>query len=203
MRGAKDSGGRCLIDAAGFDSDETVLNEVHAANTVAPGQLVQEDVQVDGTLHGLAFALDLDRGTINKVDAADLFLVGPLRSGEGLEVHLLLASHSGVLQNTTFVADVHHVVVHAVRGSLSFRKGDSLLPPVGQEVGSALELGDELCVSPRGDHLDGRVESVVRELEADLVVALTGRAVRHVRGADALGHFDLPLRDDRARQTRS
>ena len=52
---------------------------------------------------------------------------------------------------------------------------------------------------PRGDHGDVRLQRVVGELEADLVVALAGRAVRHGVGANLLRDLDLFFGDQRPR----
>ena len=51
--------------------------------------------------------------------------------------------------------------------------------------------------APRGDDLDVRLQRVIAELEAHLVVALAGRAMRHRIGADLFGDLDLALRDQR------
>src|SRR5262249_48976067 len=50
-----------------------------------------------------------------------------------------------------------------------------------------------------GDHLDVRIEGVVGELEAHLVVTLAGGAVRHGVGTGLGGDLDLPLGDERPR----
>ena len=53
--------------------------------------------------------------------------------------------------------------------------------------------------APRRDDGDVRLERVIAELEAHLVVALAGRAMRDRVGADLLGDLDLLLGDQRPR----
>ena len=55
----------------------------------------------------------------------------------------------------------------------------------------------EIPFAPRRDHLDVGRERVIAEFEADLIVALAGRAVADRVGADQLGDLDLALGDQR------
>ena len=50
---------------------------------------------------------------------------------------------------------------------------------------------------PRRDHPDVRLQRIVGELEADLVVALAGGTVTDGIGTDRAGDLDLPLGDQR------
>ncbi len=56
----------------------------------------------------------------------------------------------------------------------------------------------ERPVAPWGDDFDVRVQRIGRKLEANLVVALAGRAVRDGVGAGLFGDFDQVLGDQRA-----
>ena len=55
----------------------------------------------------------------------------------------------------------------------------------------------ELPFPPGRDHLDVRVQRIIGELEAHLVVALAGRAMGDGVGAGQLGDLDLALGDQR------
>ncbi len=57
----------------------------------------------------------------------------------------------------------------------------------------------EVPFAPGRDHGHVRLERIVGELEAHLIVALAGRAMRHRIRADLLGDLDLLLGDQRAR----
>ena len=52
-------------------------------------------------------------------------------------------------------------------------------------------------LAPRGDHADVRLQRIIAELEADLVVAFAGRAVTDGIGADLPRDLDLALGDQR------
>src|SRR4029079_6113245 len=58
----------------------------------------------------------------------------------------------------------------------------------------------EAPLAPRRDDPDPRAKVVRGELEANLVVALAGRAVRDRVGALGIGRFPQPAADARARQ---
>jgi hypothetical protein len=64
---------------------------------------------------------------------------------------------------------------------------------------AALEALVKLGHAPRNDRLQRGREGVVGQLEADLVVALAGGAVRHKPRALLLGNLHLPPRNARAR----
>ena len=64
-----------------------------------------------------------------------------------------------------------------------------------QQVLAALEFP----FAPRRDDLDARLERVIAQFEADLVIAFAGGAVTDGVGADLAGNFDLPLGDQRTR----
>ena len=62
-----------------------------------------------------------------------------------------------------------------------------------------LAARSQVPLAPRRDHVDVGLERVIGELEAHLIVALAGRAMRHRIGADLLGDLDLLLGDQRTR----
>ena len=78
--------------------------------------------------------------------------------------------------------------------------GDVLLGGVGEERLAAGEAVVELGDAPGRDDLDVGLEAVEGELEADLVVALAGAAVRDVVAALLLGDGHHAASDDGARE---
>ena len=64
---------------------------------------------------------------------------------------------------------------------------------VVEEPGAA----GQVPFAPRRDHLDVGSEGVIAELEADLIIALAGRAMRNRVGADLACDLDLALGDQR------
>jgi hypothetical protein len=93
---------------------------------------------------------------------------------------------------------VCHVLVHAPRLALGAGDGDALLGGVVEEVVAALEAVVEDGVPPGSDDLDGGLESVEGQLEADLVVTLASATVGDGEAALLLGDSDLGTGDDGA-----
>lgn len=75
-----------------------------------------------------------------------------------------------------------------------------MLLGVVEQILAALEAVAELGQPPGRDDLDGRLDCVEGELEADLVVALAGAAVGDEVAALLLGNADLRAGDDGAGQ---
>ncbi len=88
---------------------------------------------------------------------------------------------------------VPHVGVAAVDGLLGL--GDGHI--VGAGIGQRVLAGANIPLAPGGDDLERRVERLIGQLKAHLVVALAGAAVGHGVGPFGLGHGDLPLGDKR------
>ena len=123
------------------------------------------------------------------------------RSGDTvLRVDLLGRRPARVLEDAGLVADVQEVVVLAVRLGGGRLDVDAVARRVGEQVGPSLELREELRRLPRRDDLDLRVQRIVGQLEAHLVVALARGAVRDERGLLPGGHGDLVLGDQRPRE---
>ena len=90
------------------------------------------------------------------------------------------------------------VLVHAPGLRFGGGDGDSLLCRIVQQIISALEGLVELWNAPRGDDLDGGLESIKGEFESNLVVAFAGATMGDVLAAFLLGDFDLSASDDGA-----
>jgi hypothetical protein len=86
----------------------------------------------------------------------------------------------------------------------SIEYGDPALPVlhfdrdvVALGIGQQLLARQQIPLAPRRDDPDVRAQRVGAEFEADLVVALAGRPVRHRLGAGQVGDLDHPLGDQR------
>jgi hypothetical protein len=75
-----------------------------------------------------------------------------------------------------------------------------VLLSIVEQILSALEAVAELGQPPGRNDLDGGLEGVEGQLEADLVITLAGAAVRDEAALLLLGNPDLGARDYRARQ---
>src|SRR4029078_12551651 len=96
--------------------------------------------------------------------------------------------YRGILQNLTLRGGVQHVGVDRERRLAALVLGGGDLVRVGErdELLAALEGP----LAPGGDDPDGGFERVIRQLEADLVVALACRAVADGGGAGRAGGGD-------------
>jgi hypothetical protein len=101
---------------------------------------------------------------------------------------------------TGLVGAVGQVGVHTPWLRLGGCDGDAVLLGVVEQILPALEAVAELRQPPGRDNLDRGLECVEGELEADLVVALAGAAVRDEVAALLLGNSDLCAGDDWAGQ---
>ena len=80
-----------------------------------------------------------------------------------------------IFQFAALMADVQQIAVAAVDLLATLRHGDSMLLRVVQTVLTRLQRP----LPPRGNHFQFGRQRLVRMLEAHLIVALSGAAVRH------------------------
>ncbi len=180
-----------LVDLAGLDADEAVLDHVQPTDALGAGPLVQ---LLDGLQHRHLAAVDGDRDAGLEGDDDG---VGLTRGGRvlGVLVDVLDRGVPDVLQEAGLDGAPEDVLVDRVgvllgggdRQVLGLGEGDGLVP--GHRV-----------VADRGDALEAGGEGVDAHLEADLVVALAGAAVGDGAGAVLLGGGDQVLDDDRPRE---
>ena len=118
--------------------------------------------------------------------------MGAFSGGLGEDVHVLGRLGPGVFQDAPLEGDVEEVPVAGPGTLLGDGDGNIVLLGIGDEGLAAVELP----LPPRGDDGDGRVEVVVPQLEADLVVPLAGGAVGDGVGPLDGGDLHLPLGDE-------
>ena len=180
-----------LVAAAGLDTDETVLDDIDTTNTVAAGNGVSGEEELDGVGSNLLLAtlgvLELDGNTLLEVDSEVLGLIGGGQGVLGQLPHVGGRSGIGILQNTSLVRAVRKVLIHRPGLGLSGGDGNTLLLGVVEQVLTALEALVEDGVAPRGNDLDVRLEGVEGKFEANLIVTLTSAAVGDSEAALALG----------------
>ena len=199
VSGAKHGKTRGLVAAAGLEADETVFDNVDTADTVPAGNGVGSEEELDGLGDALAvLVVELDGETLLEVDGEVLGRIGGLGGVDGQLPHVLGRGDVGVLEDAGLVAAVCHVLVHAPRLALGAGDGDALLGGVVEEVVAALEAVVEDGVPPGSDDLDGGLESVEGQLEADLVVTLASATVGDGEAALLLGDSDLGTGNDGA-----
>ena len=142
-------------------------------------------------------AVDRDRIAALEIDLDILRLVGRLFRGDGAAVDVFLGLDPGVFEHLALGRDVQEVGVDRERRLAALVAGDRDLVPLG--VIDQPGARGQVPFAPRRDDLDVRRERVIAQLEAHLVVALAGRAVRHRIGAGLARDLDLALGDQRPR----
>lgn len=197
MSGAQAGKTGGLVAATRLETDEAVLDNVDTANTVLAGNGVDSKEELGGIGDSLAAGeLSLDGQTLLEVKDKVLGLLGSLGGVDGQLPHVLGGSDVGVLEDTGLVTAVGQVLVHAPGLALCAGDGDAGLLGVVEEILATLEAVVEDGVAPWGNDLDGGLQGVEGQLEADLVVALTGAAVRDGETALLLGDGNLGAGND-------
>ena len=190
-----------LIHAARFHADETVLHHVHAADAVFAADLVQR-------LHHAErielLAVHRDAIALHEIEFDELRFVRRVfgQHGERGEITAILqivGIKPRVFENAGLVGDVQEVAVHRIRFLGAGLHGNLVLGAVINHLLPAGKFAAIAFVAPRRDDLQIRRERGGGEFEADLVVALAGRAVRDGVGFFLLGDFHHALGDERAR----
>ena len=184
----QDGAAGSFVHAAGLQAHETVFDDVDAADGVVLAERVElaHDVR-----RGEFLAVDLLGNTLFKVDDHVFRGVGGLGKRLGHHGDLFRELVPRVFEDAALEADVQQIAVHAVRLGGGGGDRDAVLLRVFDEVHAAREIP----LAPRGDDLDVRLHRIGGQLEADLVVALAGRAVADRVGAFGAGDFDQALAD--------
>ncbi len=182
-----------LVDLAGLDADEAVLDHVEAAHALGAGPLVE---LLDGLQHRHLAAVDRDRDAGLEGDDDG---VGLTRGGRvlGVLVDVLDRGVPDVLQEARLDGATEDVLVDRVRVLLGGHDREVL----GLGEGNRLVAGHRV-VADRGDALQLGGQRLDADLEADLVVALAGAAVGDDAGAVLLRGGDQVLDDRRAGERR-
>ncbi len=191
MGEVKDGAAGGLIDAARLHAHKAVFDQVDPADAMLAAELVQRAQDVAG-----AEFLAVDRDAIAR-DEFEFHVLGLVRCRLGRDAeleHVRRRLDPWVFQDTALEADVEQVAVGAVGLLRAHWHGDAFRLRVFHEIRAALEFP----VAPRGDDLEVGSESGEGQLEADLVVALAGRAMGDGIGVFKPGDFDLTLGDQRA-----
>ena len=190
MGGIQHGAARRFVHAAGLHADQPVFHDVGAADAMLTGDLVQLLEQLDGTKrHGI----ETDGIAFFKSDRHDDGLVRRCERILGHHEDVLGRLLRRVLEDAAFMRAVPEVAVGGVRLLGRCVHRDALRVHVRDEIFAALEFP----FAPGRDHLQVRRERRVRQLEADLIVAFTGTAMRERVGADPLGYGDLVCRGER------
>ena len=193
MRRQQDGTAGCLVDAARLHADKAVLHQVEPANAVRPAELVQFGEQGRGRHR---HAVDGDRVTLLETDFHIGRGIGRFLWRDGAGIDVFRCFFRRIFQHFAFRRDVQQVGVDRERrfAALVFRYGNLVRFGVFDQACAA----GEVPFPPRCDDLDVGIQAVITELEANLIVALAGGAVRDRVGACLGGDLDLAFGDQRA-----
>lgn len=145
VRGAQDRRRGRLVASARLDADETVLDDVDAADTVLARERVEGEEDLDAVGVGLVASGDLDGETALELDGNALGLLGRVFGGDSEFPHIGRRGGFGVLEDAGLVGDVEQVLVGrpGLGGGLS--DGDVLFGSIGEESLTTRETVVELC----------------------------------------------------------
>ena len=198
MREVIDRAARRFVHAARFHADEAVLDQVEPANTVLAPELVLRGQQ---RRRAHRFAVQRDAVALFEIDRDDFGLVGRVLRVDGARIDVIGHCLPRILEHLALGRSVQQVRVGRKRRFAALVLGHHDLVLLG-EVDQRGAAG-QVPLAPRRDHLDVGGERVIAEFEADLVIALACRAVRHRVGAHLTRDLNLALGDQRPRDRRA
>ena len=176
---------RGFIAATAFHAHVAVLDLVQATNAVLAANAVEVGEHRGWTHLHTINGHDIAAG---KFKFEDLGSVRGFLGTAGEAPHALFGGEIGVLQNSTFVADVQQIGVHGVRrAAFSFLEIHWNAVSVG--VGQQFFTREQIPLSPRGDHFDVGHQGIGSKLKTHLVVALARGAVADGVGVGFLRNF--------------
>ena len=188
VSGDQSHGPRSLVQLAGLDADQAVLDEVDAADALGSGAAVH---LFDGLQRSDVTSVNLDRHAFLELDDDFIF---DRREGRvvGVGVAVLGRAVPRILEEAGLNGAAPHVLVDGVRGLLGL--GDRQLVLLGERD---LDVAGQGQVANRADGLQRRVDGGDGDLETNLVVALAGATVGDGVGAELVGGAHEVLGDQR------
>ena len=189
VRGVQHDRGRRLVDLARLDAHQPVLHHVDAADAVRAGDRFERFDQLDerhldavGAHRHAALELDFDVGR----------LVGTVLRRPRQRVDVVGRLLPGILEHAALDRAAPQIGVDAVTGSRS--------SPAWECCGPARIRSPRPAHAPvarRRNQLQRRIERADRDVEADLIVALAGAAVRDASAPSIRAISTRCLRDQR------
>mmetsp|Transcript_45597 Transcript_45597/g.73508 ORF Transcript_45597/g.73508 Transcript_45597/m.73508 type:complete len:302 (-) Transcript_45597:278-1183(-) len=193
-----------LVHTARLDTHIPVLNDINTADRVIATQFVKhlEDISGGGSLLLGPHIDHLDRVAVLP-DDLDV-IVRLLACVQRLRVPVGRVRRGGcrVFQHARLEGNMEKVVVHGIRGPVANIHGnrDVTLLSILQQISPALKLVVEFGDPPGHHAVEPGAESVGRQFETHLVVALAGGAVGHILAALLLCDGNHGLGDARTRE---
>ena len=191
VRRVKDCAAGRLVHAAAFHSDKAVFNHIDDTDAVFAAQVVE---LFDNLRRGHLLAVHRDRHALFKADRDIRRRVGGLlRRNAHLQDLVVIRLVGGVLQIKPFVGQVPQVFVLGIVRFAADLQRNVVLLGVCDFLFAAVQLPE----TPRRDDIHIRSERLNGQFKANLIVALSGTAVRNRVGALLFSDFNKTLCNDR------
>ena len=194
----QDRAARRFVDAARLHADEAVFHEVETTDAVIAAIFIElgKKCRWRKTL-----AIDRNGIALFKADLDDRCLVGSGFRRNGAHMHIFRRFQCRIFQNLALGRGMQQVGVDGERRFALLILGNRDLVLFGEfeQMRAALERP----VAPWSDDLDVRVQRISGKLEAHLIVALAGCAMRNGVGAGLLGNLDEMLGNQRTGNRRA
>ena len=179
---------RCFITAAGFHAHIAVFNYIQSAHAIGAGHFI-EVLNYCGRRH--LDTVDSDNIALFVTDIeVGSFIRGFFRR-YGPAPHFIFSFRPGIFQVAALVGDMQQVGVHGERrflAALHLYRNTVLFTVVHQLV-----TGVEVPLTPGGNYLDTRLKGIGPQLEAHLVITLTGGTVGDGISTGFVGNLDQAL----------
>ena len=179
---------RSLVQLAGLDAYQTILNQIDTADALRACTTVH---LFDGLQRSDVMTVDLDRDALLEFDD-DLILDRWERRIVGVGVAVLGRTVPRILEETGLDGAAPHVLVDGERALLGLH--DRQLVFLGE---GDLDVAGQRQVTNRADGLQRRVDGGDGDLETNLIVALAGAAVGNGVSAELVGGTDEMLGNQR------
>ena len=145
--------------------------------------------------HGLA--INGYRVAAFKLDFNMLCCIWCIFGRDGARKDIFLRRQGRVFQHFPLSRDMQQIGIHTERGFTALVFGDRNL--ISLCIGDQLCSGGQIPFAPRGNNFDIRLQGIIAQLKAYLIIALASRAMRYRICAHFAGNFNLTFGDKRAR----
>src|SRR5579872_3324273 len=193
MCGDEQSSPGCLVTSTRLNSDESVLDQIHASDCVPGPDLIQQFDQGYGVE---LLPIHRNGNSAFETDRNLFFAVGRGLWRESLLPGAGQGSVARIFQLTAFMAHVPEVAIAAVDFRTARFHWNAVLLSVVEAVFSRLQRP----FAPGRNYLEFRCECLVSELEAHLIIAFASAPMGNSSGTFAKRDFNLMFRYDWSRQ---
>src|SRR5436305_6178327 len=196
MGGMQDHCTGCLVDLAGLDPHEAVLDMINTPDPICTSLLVQRFDQFNA-IHLYTIQGDRDTMLEGNLYIARFFDIGTLRI-DGPGIDFLWCFCPWVFQYTALNATTPQVLIYRIGTGICHCDGDVVLGGVGYFV-----VTRHAPFTDRSDDFQIGGQRIDRDIEANLIIAFAGTAVGNGERTFLTGDFDQQTTNQGASQRSS